>query len=266
MPITYSTTQINNGLDTTASPKWQMVPCSGQRTLNVTGFVGLQPRARDATIMVPTMTGQRLTLTGLKPGKTWVEWVPNMGFNQPVQNANLLEISVKAPKRIRTAFHYVRDNAGHHSLRSRGSLEGLISSVNAILTPQANVIIERKSSREITVPQNLGDVVRFSSHLQAAPHNVLVNEHEWDDVTAFADTTADFNVFFVWEYEQDTTPNINNTRAGTIAAEKNCLLDDIITNTAETLAHEVIHLLGISPHSLTASHSLPAMESEREGW
>ena len=50
-------------------------------------------------------------------------------------------------------------------------------------------------------------MVRFSSHLEGPPDNVAPAQHEWDDLLALADTTADFNVFFVKEYEQDNTPS-----------------------------------------------------------
>ncbi len=148
------------------------------------------------------------------------------------------------------------DNASHATTRSQSGLNGLITGVNALLTPQANVAMSRKSARSVTVQQDLGTVVRWAgASLQRAPHNVPASEHEWDDVTAFADSAADFNVFFVWEYEQDTTPNTDNVAAGTIAAEKNCLMEDHSGHgDIRTLAHETIHRLGIGPHSGTASH------------
>ena len=255
MGVNYLPQKADFGFDASVSPRWQMVPVGKTRILNVSGAAGMTLRIADPTLLSASVKGGGaklvLTLEGLKAGKTLVEWVPKSGA--PLRS-NSLEVSVKAEKRIRTAFHYVKDNAGHETARKQADLPALISSINAILTPQSNVSLESKSAGEVTVPQNLGPVVRFSSHLTGAPHNVPIAEHEWDDVTKFSDASADFNVFFVWEYEQDATPNVNNVRAGTIAGEKNCLADDVIKNTAETLAHETIHLLGIGPHSGNASH------------
>ncbi|ERP87561.1 hypothetical protein Q669_12400 [Labrenzia sp. C1B10] len=244
------------GFDATASPKWQMVPRGWERTIVVRGAGALIPELTPNDIARVTYrrvgAEHHLTLKGLKAGKGFVRFVPNAGFAGPVPNSDILEISVKTEVKINTAFHYVKDNAGHKTNRNMGDLNALIRGVNRLLDTQANVRMYRKSARTITVPQNLGATVRFSSHLAG----VAAAEHEWDDVTAFADAAADFNVFFVWQYEQDATPAVNNTRAGTLAAEKNCLMQDTITGSthAETLAHETIHLRGIGPHSGTATH------------
>ena len=69
------------------------------------------------------------------------------------------------------------------------------------------------------------------------------SEHEWDVVTAKADSTADLNIFFVWEYEQDETPNVDNVEAGTLGS--NCIFEDVIARPSEsTLSHETGHFLG----------------------
>jgi hypothetical protein len=269
MPITYAPARVNYGFDAAAMPKWQMVPVGGERVLNVSGVGGRQIRVRDTSILSATFTGKSgkgsLKLKGLKAGKTFVEWVPDAGYTGPLRDKNLLEVSVKAEKKVRTAFHYVKDNAGHKTARKKGDLGKLIQNINAILTPQSNVKIEKKSAGDVTVPQDLGAVVRFvESRLRAAPHNVPATEHEWDDVTKFADSSADFNMFFVWKYEQDATPNVNNARAGTLASEKNCLADDVISNSAETLAHETIHLLGISAHSTDSTHLIGTGRTDRK--
>lgn len=89
-------------------------------------------------------------------------------------------------------------------------------------------------------------MVRFSSHLKS----VAKKEHEWDDLKKHRDLTADFTVFFVVEYEQDKTPSINNTGAGTIAAHKMCILEDnpVLARSAIKLAHETVHVLGKKGH------------------
>jgi hypothetical protein len=248
---------VNAGFDPSVSPNWQMVPVGGMRLLVVTGSAGLIPRIRSAnprtTPLTVTTSGLPgivlLTLSGISAGRAWVEWVPSASFAGPVTNDSQLEISVKAQKPIRTAFHYVSDGRRQVTNRRIADLDAMITGANAILTPQANVKLMRKSAAALPIAKNLGRVVQFSSHIPGVP----AWQHEWDDVTAGADATADFNVFFVHEYEQTRTPLIDETRAGTIAAEKNCLLEDDIASAPETLAHETLHLLGID-HSPTTSH------------
>lgn len=259
MAVKYAPTRAYFGFDSAVMPNWQMVPCGRKRVLTVSGISGLKMLVINKGALSATLTGsganRTLTLEGLKAGKAAVRWMSKSG---KVLKANSLAVSVKEEKTIRTAFHYVKDNAGHKTARNKADLGKLIADINAILTPQSNVKLTKKSAMDRTVPKNLGSVVRFSSHLTGAPHNVPIAEHEWDDVTKFSDPSADFNIFFVWEYEQDATPNTNNTRAGTLANEKNCLADDVITNSAETLAHETIHLLGIHDHSGNPSHLIAA--------
>lgn len=255
MPTSFSPRIPLQGFDRAVSPNWQMVPRGWPRTVVVRGAGALIPELIPAGIARLTYRrvgrDHHLTIKGLKEGKGYIRFVPNAGFVGPVPNSDMLEISVKTEVKIRTAFHYVKDNAGHATTRRQADLDNLIRGVNRILDFQANVRMYKKSTRTITVPQNLGATVRFSSHLPA----VAAAEHEWDDVTAFADAAADFNVFFVWSYEQDNTPAVNNTRAGTLAGEKNCLMQDAINGShAETLAHETIHLRGIGAHSGTNTH------------
>jgi hypothetical protein len=264
MAITFAPRLAFAGFDRSVTPKWQMVPVGGTRVLTITGAGGLVPRVRvvsgDAACLTAAQATARgtttLTLTGgAKPGRAFVEWVPSLTDAGPVQVGFTLEVSVKDEKKISTAFHYVDDGRKQKTSRKIADLNAMIVAANAILTPQANVKIDRKSAAALPIAQDLGRVVRFSSHLTGPPDNVPIAQHEWDDVVAHADTTADFNVFFVREYEQDNTPLVDNDEAGTLAAEKNCLFEDRIGYPpGEVLAHETVHLLGISPHSANRHH------------
>lgn len=289
MAITFSPQHANHGFDGSVTPPWQMVPLGGTRQLTLLGVGSLVMRVRHPRILQATQFraagNVMLALRGLREGKAIVEWVaarrPQRGLSlgpmvAMARGAGVafgagvglllgialrsalgtaapgfsLEVSVKKQKRIHTAFHYVDDGRVQKTARSIAALNGLIAGTNTILDRQANVEIVRKSAAALAIAQNLGSVVRFSSHLAG----VAAAEHEWDDIVRHADAAADFNVYFVKEYEQDNTPGVDNTRAGTIAAEKNCILEDNIANTSETLAHETVHLLGIGRHSGTASH------------
>jgi hypothetical protein len=264
MAITFAPRLAFAGFDRSTSPKWQMVPVNGTRVLTISGAGGLVPRVRvvsgNASALTAVQTTARgtttLTLTGgTAPGRAFVEWVPSLTDAGPVQTGFTLEVSIKDEKKISTAFHYVDDSRRQVTRRRIADLNAMITAANDILTPQSNVTIERKSAAPLPITQDLGRVVRFSSHLTGAPDNVPIAQHEWDDVVAHADTTADFNVFFVTEYEQDNTPLADGQAAGTIAAEKNCIFEDRTGNpAAEVLAHETMHLLGIPGHSANRRH------------
>ncbi len=74
MPITYTPSTPNNGLDTGANPVWQMVPHNGARTLTVAGHGSLIPRSQDKTIAEVTVTNSgsttRITIRGKRVGHT----------------------------------------------------------------------------------------------------------------------------------------------------------------------------------------------------
>jgi hypothetical protein len=273
MAITFAPRIAFAGFDRSPTPKWQMVPVKGTRILTISGAGGLIPRVRivsgDASALTAAQATARgtttLTLTGGdKPGRGFVEWVPSLTDAGPVQTGFALEVSVKDEKKISTAFHYVDDGKKQKTKRKIADLNAMIVAANAILTPQANVKIDRKSAAALPIAQNLGRVVRFSSHLTGPPHNVPIAQHEWDDVVAHKDGSADFNVFFVREYEQDEHPLVDNDAAGTIAAEKCCIFEDRMSVSAgETLAHETGHLLGFSGHSATAGHLMIGAGSGR---
>jgi hypothetical protein len=259
MAITFSPRLAFAGFDRSVTPKWQMVPVGGSRTLTLTGATGLVPRVRDTAVLDATQTVTRgtttLTLTGKAAGHTFVEWVPTLTTVGAVQVGFTLEVSVKDEKKIRSAFHYVDDGHRQVTRRRIADLNAMIVAANALLTPQTNITIERKSAAALPIAQNLGRVVRFSSHLTGAPHNVPVAQHEWDDIIANADATADFNVFFVREYEDDTSPLSDLADAGTLASDKSCIFEDRLGHTAgEVLAHETMHLLGFSGHSASRHH------------
>jgi hypothetical protein len=261
MGIAFAPRLAFHGFDRTASPKWQMVPVGGQRVLNISGHGTRVLRVRagaDVLTAVQTVSGRHTVLTltgGSNSGRASVEWVPNASFVGAVEPVFSLEVSVKEVKEVNTAFHYVDD--GHHQITSRriADLDALIAGANHLLTPQANVNLKRKSAARLPVAQNLGRVVRFSQHLEGPPNNVPAAQHEWDDLFNLRDTTADFNVFFVKEYEQDITPLHDDADAGTIAADQMCIYEDNQGNDSRrSLAHETVHVLGVSAHSSSNSY------------
>jgi hypothetical protein len=80
---------------------------------------------------------------------------------------------------------------------------------------------------------------------------VPLKEHEWDIVVAKRDKAADFNVFFVWDYEDNIDPG-DGVEAGTLSSVKSCLFDDDLgQDMDEVLGHEAGHNLGLGHSSNT---------------
>ena len=260
-----------SGFDNYTSPKWQMVPEGGERVLTISGY-GTRVLRFDSTIVnaVQTVTGKTttLTLTGKKPGRTSLEWVPSADFVGAAETGFTLEVSVKKMAEVHTAFHYVNDGRQQVTNRRIADLDGMIAVANSLLTTQANVKIFRKSAAVLPIAQDLGRVVRFvGADLTGAPHNVPAAQDEWDDLLAKVDATADFNVFFVKSYEQDETPGIDDTRAGTIASDKMCIFEDNLNVApSEVLAHETVHLLGIGDHSTDNWHLIASGATRKGRW
>ncbi len=236
-----------DGFDHTVFPHWQMVPARGGekriRLLDAEGLdvVSTQPQVCTLTEVPPvnTLPGAReFVLKGDLRGRSFIQ--ARKGGRLFTQ----LQVGVKARKRVRVSFHFVRDRVGHATTRNPAQLDEWVRKANDILIPQANVEIVKHNVFNTLINQNLGPVVRFRLD---ASGNFAAND-EWHVVTAKADRTAELNVFFVWEYEQDDTPAIDNTAAGTL--ESNILFEDNLPRPAEsTLAHEVGHFLGVDEHS-----------------
>ncbi|MFO1350637.1 MAG: peptidoglycan-binding protein [Gammaproteobacteria bacterium] len=246
MAVRFSQMRPNDGFDGSASPNWQMVPVGGSKRVGLHGAAGLAVASSDtsiATVASATAHGHTtLTITGVAKGNCQIQIGAGPAF------AAVLDVAVKSRKTVSTAFHYVDDGHRQKTRRRISDLNAMITAANNILLPQANVEISRRSAAALPIAQNLGRVVRFSSHLPGVP----AAQHEWDVVTSHADATADFNVFFVVEYEQDATPLHDDTEAGTLGGS--CIFED---NTGEpagvTLAHELGHHLGLG-HSRNRHH------------
>ncbi|MCB1920027.1 MAG: peptidoglycan-binding protein [Candidatus Competibacteraceae bacterium] len=231
-----------DGFDGAVNPPWQMVPMSGQKTVILKNAANLNVVSRNTGIAtvedVPKCFvhgGRELIIKGKTKGTTFID------VKDGAITVASLEIAVKTKKTIQASFHLVEDNAGHKTSRSASSVDGWVKTMNDIFLPQANIQVTKKRAISVKINKNLGAVVRFSKHLPGVP----ASEHEWDLVTAKGDASADFNVFFVWEYEQDINPNHDDTDAGTLG--KNCIFEDHAgTNVGDTLAHELGHTLGVN--------------------
>lgn len=237
--FSFQEAKANNGFDAKASPPWQMVPAGGSKEVKLVNATGLTFTSTNTGVATVTQPDPfRIIVKGVVKGTAFIE--AKNGSGTVVAR---LEVAVKTKKTVSTAFFYVSDNAGHKTARALGAEVVLVKAVNDIYLPQANIEFTVRSAKAQAYAQNFGRVVRFSKHLKG----VAASQHEWDTVVAQRDPAADFNVFFVWEYEQDRTPLIDNTEAGTLRSEKSCLMEDKTGANAaeEVLAHEAGHLLGV---------------------
>ena len=233
----------NNGFDESVTPRWQMVPRGGTKIVRLMDGDGLSVvSVNPAVVTVSEVNkcfvhgGREFELKGIAKGKAVIE------ARQGTTVKTKLEVDVKNKKTVKVAFNFVSDNAGHKTSRSHASVPNFVQELNKIFLPQANIEIVKHGPRNVRVNKNLGAVVRFVG-TRLRRQGVPASEHEWDDVTALGDRTADFNLFFVWEYEQDISPNTDNTGGGTSGG--NCLLEDNLQGShVRNIGHELGHHLG----------------------
>ena len=244
MAITFSPRVALAGFDPAA--RWQMVPVKGERLLTLEGASGLVPRVGNPKILeVEQTVSGKTTLLKLKggkaPGKTVVDWSDSARFPGSRRTDFTLEVDVKKERLVPTFFHYVVDF--HRSTgRNIPELEKLlIIPANEILRPQANVTITKLRAETLVIEDDLGDVV---THKQ------------WNAITKHHKKDAAFNVFFVWAFEPDDTPQEDGITAATERAQKSCIFQDIDLRrpAPEVLAHEVVHVLGHDGHSNDPNH------------
>lgn len=237
------------GYDSDPVPNWQMVPVGDLKVVRLIGGAGLTVTSSvpgTATVAEAYGTTPRpmrlFHVTGVAAGTTFLEAKDAGGVTRA-----RLEIGVKRKKTVKVTFNFVSDTGRHTTVRRHESVDGWLSTMNQIFVRQVNVELVKKQVRDVRINADLGRVVRFSKHLPRVP----AAEHEWDTVTAQRDTGADFNIFFVWQYEQDATPNTDDSQAGTLGG--NCLFQDTgMRDIPENLAHETGHFLGCPDTYLTS--------------
>lgn len=242
------------GFDKYSIPHWQMVPVNGKRYVCLRDGAGLTVTSETpSSLQVTEVTQAQLPPGDKDPIQAGDRFFKLEGFvwdivNVVAKNAGgavvaTLETDIKEKKEYKLAFHFVSDNAGHRTTRAPAAAAGWLSGINWIYNGQTNIYFRTTVARAVTVNQNLGPVVRFSKQLAG----VAASEHEWDVVIAKGDPNANMNFFLVWEYEQDATPNVDNTDAGTLGG--NCIYEDKAgAYPAETMSHEIGHFLGCDDH------------------
>ena len=78
---------------------------------------------------------------------------------------------------------FVPDSEGHRTVRSESVVDGTIRTMNAILTPQANVQFALNGVRNVTVPEDLGCLIGGESE--------AVCRDEWGKIVRYRDPLSD---------------------------------------------------------------------------
>lgn len=232
------------------SPPWQMVPLNGSKLVKVVNAgATASVTSMNPKIARPLFLGTAVQIFGVSPGTTLIKLRDATG-----RVMARLDVTVKRKRIVRTSFFFVEDNAGHATKRTEAEIDPAIEGMNKIWLAQANVeFVKKKVEPSLKFKQNFGNEVNFTAHLPG----VAAKEHEWDTVVAKRDFGADFNVFFVTDYEDDLNPATDKADAGTLAHQKSCLCDDVLGGhgLALVLAHEAGHNLGL-PHDTISKDNL----------
>jgi hypothetical protein len=272
LDVQFTAVEPNKGFDHTINPRGLMVPLPAGLTNNskvtISPSVDVKFRSSDVTVVVVPAGPQNgefvLGATSVGAGPALVQAYIDTA-DQPVVGE--LRARVLPNKDMQVKFHQVSDTAGggypaHMSARGAAQAQALLDAMNAIWNPQANIFFRGLGSGtaadfvvDPVIAVNLGPVVQFydgggpppAPCTQSAGADVM-------QVNANQDPAVPYDVFFVWEYEQDCPPDedvtMNNTAAATGGGTTK--IDDVTCDDASTLSHEAGHQ--INPMQVHFSH------------
>lgn len=228
------------GYDASTAPHWLVVPAGGRRRAQVTLTPGnAVPTYVSGATGVATVdpTPEGMVVTGVADGHT------DIRVQEGATVLDRLRVEVKARRDVTVDYHYMSDTVAppgpdHSTTRAPGDEVDMTSGLNQMWERQANTRFRTGAVDSRRVATDLGGQVLWTANPAS----------EWPTVVAFR-TGGHYNVFLVWEYEQDATPLVDNTNAGTLAG--NTLLEDNECADGLTLAHEAGHFLGAT-HAMGA--------------
>lgn len=255
------------GMDTNASPRFQMVPNNGSRWIalhdGAEWTVDSSPSSvcsvtevreadlpRDderATGASAAVAGDRFFRLDGKANGVGVISATKIPYI-PVS----LDVAVKDKLIQRVRFYSVSDNAGHHSTRPLAIVGEWFPVLNYIFKRQANIEFVRHGTLgRLSIAQNLGNPIQLNPAGGLGANATVIADQ--------GDTTADLNVFFVWELRraasgdstEATTRTIGSAHAG--AGPGAILIEDDVGGRDDlALAHEIGHHLGLSHNNGSA--------------
>jgi hypothetical protein len=243
------------GMDSDATPRFQMVPSGGRRfvilrdgagmTLSVgdpavCNFTEILETALPAGDRAPRKRGDRFFRleAGSSPVATTLT-ATGGGSPLPVS----LEIGVKDKRQQLVMFNFVRDNAGHGTRRPAADVGRFMPTLKFIWGKQANVDIVNHGIRRVRIEQNLGATIIL-------PAGSLGTTGE--TIRDAGAAGVNLNVFFVHDLQEagntadvDAVTTIGTASGGT-AAPGTCIFEDNAgKDQALSLAHEIGHHLGL---------------------
>src|SRR6266545_182883 len=241
-PVKFQEFEPNFGFDppnpVRGSAPWQMVPLGGSKIVLVVGGGGVrQVTSNNLGIARPLFLGGAVQIFGVARGTAIIK----------LRDANgrvlaRLDVSVKRKRTMRTSFFFVQDN-NRRTTRTAADVDPVLQGMNDIWLPQANVEFVRKLVKDPEpYDDDFGAEVLDPSALPARNRP----RDEWAAIVSHRDRGADFNVFFVWDVEQDLDTTTDGIEASTGPPEKSCVVDEA-TNTAigTIVAHEAGHGMGL---------------------
>ena len=250
-PVEFVETTPNNGFDAAATPRWQMVPVGGSRTVRIRNApaMALSCSKPGLTIVDPGGGANRtITLHGVTQGTYLIEVNDSSGV------VGQLEVAVKPRLDLDLGFFFVHDNTGkanHATRRTIADIPSMMQMANDVFGPQANVFFHKKFEKPVTIQANLGRKVV----IRDGPRN------EWEYLAFQADQTVRVNVFFVRELEDLRKPGEEDalTEVGyIISVLEDRMLDDVNLS----FAHELGHALGVD-HEDGAPNAWLMVQSSR---
>jgi hypothetical protein len=267
------------GMDSDASPRFQMVPAGfvKKRFVILRDGVGMTLSVADPSVCNFTeilesalpkgnratrKTGDRFfRLEGGSTSATTTLTATGGASPAPV----VLDIGVKNKRQLLVVFNFVRDNAGHTTSRPAANVAQFMPTLKLIWETQANVdVVQQGGIKKVRVARNMGRTVL----LPAGPL-VLGTAGSDDAAIAATGSTGDLlNVFFVNEVQQSGNPvDIDAvTKIGMAGTGQSgvCLFEDNAgRDQAFSLAHEIGHHLGLLDRATPAKDLMHGITGQR---
>ncbi len=253
------------GMDSNATPRFQMVPESGTRFVALHDGAGMVVASSSTAICSITeitesalpaddrATGPDAAVAGdrffrLKGGTTGIAAIAAASLTAlPV----FLDVRVKGKFKQSVKFFSVSDSK-HRSTRPLAIVGEFIPVLNYIFKRQANVEFSRHGSLErLHIDQDLGDPIQLPSTGGLGTNATIIANH--------GDAGADLNVFFVWELRRAASGDSTEATTQTIGSAHassgpgNILIEDDVDGRDDlALAHEIGHHLGLSHNTARA--------------
>lgn len=242
------------GMDSNATPRFQMVPKGGKRFVALRDGAGMTITNLNPAICTVTEVtvaalpvDDRLALhhgdryfriDGTAKGVAFLMALGGAGGIFPL----FLEVGVKEKRRQLISFNFLKDNAGHHTNRPSANVGAFMPVINYIWRTQANVELVNHGIRHPKIDQNLGSTIMLPAGSLGTTGTAI---------GAVGDAAVDLNVFFVWDLQEtgntadvDAVTTIGTAGSG---APGTCIFeDDAGKDQALSLAHEIGHHLGLN--------------------